>query len=83
MNNTYEAEKDLAVSMKDLNLKYRDLDYRPDPNSTPLVKDGMIYYLDNLINGEMLDSARNVVFSARLFFPLDEEINFRYEELLK
>lgn len=83
MNNSYEAEKDLAESMKSLNAKYRDLDYRPDPTSTPLVKDGMIFYLDNLINGEMLDSARNVVFSARLFFPLDEEVNFRYEELLK
>lgn len=83
MNNAYDAEKDLASSMKDLNAKYRDLNYRPDPVSTPLVKDGMIYYLDNLINGEMLDSARNVVFSARLFFPLDDEINLRYDELLK
>ena len=83
LNNQIEASRQLAVSMTGLNAKYRDLDYRPDPRSTSMVQSEMIFYLDQLINTEQLDSARKVVFSARLFFPLDKEVSRRYEDLVQ
>ena len=82
LNNGYEAARNISKSMIGLNLKYRDLDYQPDRQSAPMVQEQIIFYLDQLINTEQLDSARNVVFSARLFFPLDEEVNKRYEDLV-
>ncbi|MFT5279294.1 MAG: hypothetical protein ACI9P8_000929 [Bacteroidia bacterium] len=82
LNNGYEASRNISKAMIGLNLKYRDLDYQPNRQSSPMVQDQIIFYLDQLINTEQLDSARKVVFSARLFFPLDEEVNKRYEDLV-
>jgi hypothetical protein len=83
LNNQYEAARNIAQAMIGLNAKYRDLDYQPDKNSVQMVQEEIVFYLDQLINTEQLDSAKNVVFSARLFFPLDEQVNQRYEELMK
>ena len=83
LNNQAEAERSISESMLNLNAKYRDLDYQPDPKSSSIVQKEIIYYLDQLINTEQLDSARKVVFSARLFFPLDDEVNKRYEDLVR
>ncbi len=83
LNNEYEAARNISQAMAGLNEKYRDLDYEPDKNSARLVQKEIIFYLDQLINTEQLDSAKKVVFSARLFFPLDENVNRRYEELMK
>lgn len=83
LNNQVEAERTISESMVNLNTKYRDLDYQPDPKSSSLVQKEIIYYLDQLINTEQLDSARKVVFSARLFFPLDDDVNKRYEDLVQ
>lgn len=82
LNNGNEASRSISKAMTGLNQKYRDLDYQPDKQSAPMVQDQIIYYLDQLINTEQLDSARKVVFSARLFFPLDEAVNKRYEDLV-
>lgn len=81
LNNGADASRNISKAMTSLNLKYRDLDYQPDRNSASLVQDQILFYLDQLINTEQLDSARKVVFSARLFFPLDKEVNKRYEDL--
>lgn len=81
MNNYAEAERELEVCFPLLTESYKDLDYKPDPVSTPPMKVAIGYYIDHLVENSYLDSARNVVFAARLFFPLDKEINKRFEEL--
>ena len=60
---------------------YRDLEYEPDPISSPLLKDAVIFYIDHLVKNSLADSAKTITLSARVFFPLDEEINKRYKEL--
>ena len=82
LNNVAEASRNISKAMTSLTLKYRDLDYQPDKKSAPMVQDQIVFYLDQLINTEQLDSARKEVFSARLFFPLDDEVNKRYENLV-
>ncbi|MBL4586233.1 MAG: hypothetical protein JKX84_04125 [Flavobacteriales bacterium] len=81
LNNTFDAERDINVAFPVLEKNYRDLNYQPDPVSSPLLKDAVIYYIDHLVENSFIDSAKSITLSARVFFPLDEEINKRYKEL--
>lgn len=78
---TFEAEKAIMASYPVLEQSYRDLNYTPDPISSPLLKDALIFYIDHLILNNYVDSARNVTMSARVIFPLDDEIKAKLEEL--
>lgn len=81
MSSAFEAEKALSEAMPDLVEKYRDLDYEPDPISSTLLKPNMLFYIDYLAENAYLDSARKVTMSARVFFPLDEDIKQRLQQL--
>jgi len=81
LNNHSEAERGLNVSLPKLTESYKNLEYKPDPTSSTLLKDAVVYYIDYLRENALADSARSVAFSARLFFPLDQEINKRFKEL--
>lgn len=74
LSSMFEAEKDISASFPVLEQNYRDLDYKPDPISSPLLKDAVVYYIDHLTNNNYKDSARTVLLTARVFFPLDEQI---------
>lgn len=74
MSSMYEAEREIKASFPILEENYRNLDYQPDPVSSPLLKPAVIYYANHLINSNYADSAKTVLLSARVFFPLDEEI---------
>ncbi len=76
---TYDAEKDIAESFPVLDQRYRDIDYVPDPATSPLLKDAVVYYIDHLILNAYVDSARTVAMTARVFFPLDEGIKATLE----
>ncbi|MGB0917105.1 MAG: tetratricopeptide repeat protein, partial [Flavobacteriales bacterium] len=73
-NAAFEAQKAISRSFPILEKNYRNLDYNPDPISSPLLKPALVYYIDKLIEDAYTDSARNVVLSARVIFPLDEDI---------
>jgi len=79
LNSYSEAERNLKKAMPELSGRYRDLDYQPDPVSSPLLRPAMLFYIDHLIENGYTDSARNVTMNARVFFPLDEEIKTRME----
>ena len=81
LNSMYEAEKEMKIAFPNLTSAYKDLGHKPDPVSSPLLKDATLYYIDHLVNNNYLDSAKTAVLSARLFFPLDENITKRYNEL--
>ncbi|MFC2175715.1 hypothetical protein ACFLR1_01925 [Bacteroidota bacterium] len=81
LNNYGEAEREINVSLPELTEKFKDLNHQPDPISSPLLKDAVVSYIDHLTENMYTDSARSAVFSARLFFPLDEGINERYQKL--
>lgn len=81
LSSMYEAEKEIQASFPALEEKYRDLDYKPDPISSPLLKDAVVYYIDHLTQNNYLDSARTVLLTARVFFPLDEDIKKKLEDL--
>ncbi len=81
LNNSFDAERELQASFPVLEANYRDLEYEPDPISSPLLKDAVVYYIDHLVENSFVDSARTITLSARVFFPLDEEINKRYKDL--
>jgi len=81
LNNTFDAERDIKTAFPVLEANYRNLDYQPDPVSSPLLKDAVLYYIDHLVENSYIDSAKKITLSARVFFPLDEEISDRYEEL--
>ena len=73
-NADFEAEKAISASFPVLEKNYRNLEYKPDPISEPLLKGALVYYIDKLIADAYVDSARNVILSARVIFPLDEDI---------
>ncbi|MFT6027891.1 MAG: hypothetical protein ACI8P5_002165, partial [Bacteroidia bacterium] len=73
-NADFEAEKAITASFPVLEKNYRNLEYKPDPISSPLLKGALVYYIDKLIADAYVDSARNVILSARVIFPLDEDI---------
>tara|TARA_R110000868_G_scaffold181931_2_gene422885 strand:+ start:218 stop:955 length:738 start_codon:yes stop_codon:yes gene_type:complete len=81
MSSMYEAEKEIKKSFPVLEGNYRNLEYKPDPISSPLLKPSVIYYADHLVSSNFTDSARKVLLSARVFFPLDEEIKQKLEDL--
>jgi len=81
LSNHSEAERGLQESLPKLTESYKNLDYKPDPTSSPLLREAVVFYIDYLRENSLQDSARNVAFSARLFFPLDKEINQRFNEL--
>ncbi|MBI1289357.1 MAG: hypothetical protein GC178_17455 [Flavobacteriales bacterium] len=81
LSSMYEAEKEIGASFPVLEEKYRDLNYKPDPISSPLLKDAVIYYIDHLTQNNYLDSARTVLLTARVFFPLDEDIKKKLQDL--
>lgn len=77
----FEAEKAISASFPILKENYRDINYTPDPISSPLLRDAMVFYIDDLVANTYLDSARTVTMAARVFFPLDDEIKSKLEEL--
>lgn len=81
LSSMYEAEREIKASFPILEASYRNLDYVPDPISSPLLKPAVEYYADYLINNNFGDSARTVLLSARVFFPLDEKIKQKLQDL--
>lgn len=81
LSSMYEAEREIKASFPVLEANYRNLDYRPDPISSPLLKPAVMFYADHLINSNYADSAKTVLLSARVFFPLDEEIKQKLQDL--
>ena len=80
-NAAFEAEKAISVSFPILEKNYRNLDYKPDPISSPILKGALVYYIDKLIEDAYVDSAKNVALSARVIFPLDEDIKAKLASL--
>lgn len=80
-NADFEAEKAISQSFPILEKNYRNLDYKPDPVSSPLLKGALVYYIDKLIEDAYVDSAKNVVLAARVIFPLDEDIKAKLQNL--
>ncbi|MCF8459706.1 MAG: hypothetical protein K9G46_03200 [Flavobacteriales bacterium] len=81
LSSMYEAEREIKASFPILEASYRNLDYVPDPISSPLLKPAVEYYADYLINNSFGDSAKTVLLSARVFFPLDENIKKKLQDL--
>lgn len=81
LSSAYEAEREIRASFPVLEENYRDLNYKPDPISSPLLKDAVVYYIDHLTANNYLDSARTVLLTARVFFPLDEDIKSKLEAI--
>jgi tetratricopeptide (TPR) repeat protein len=81
LNSYGEAERVLQEALPELQEKYRDLDYEPDPITSPLLKPNVMFYIDHLVENSYADSALNLARSARVFFPLDEEVKQRLESL--
>ena len=81
LSNHSEAERALRESLPKLTESYKNLEYKPDPTSSPLLREAVVFYIDYLRENAYQDSARSVAFSARLFFPLDKDINQRFNEL--
>lgn len=81
MNNTAEAERLIAEALPRIEASYRDLSFRPDPVSSPLLRDAVMYYIDHLAMYDMRDSAREAAFVGRIIFPLDEDFKFKAESL--
>jgi tetratricopeptide (TPR) repeat protein len=77
----FEAERAISASFPVLQENYRDIDYTPDPISSPLLRDAMVFYIEDLVANTYLDSAKSVTMAARVFFPLDEEIKSKLNEL--
>jgi len=81
LNAYTDAGRILAEALPEIKENYRDLDYEPDPISSPLLKPNVIFYLDHLVENNYADSAKNLALAARVFFPLDEEIKSRLESI--
>ncbi|MFM1876708.1 MAG: hypothetical protein RL266_2445 [Bacteroidota bacterium] len=81
LSSMVEAEKEIGEAFPVIERNYRDLSYEPDPVSSPLLKPNVIYYIDHLLAGNYADSAKTVLMAARVFFPLDEEIKQKLQEL--
>lgn len=81
MNNVAEAEKLITESLPRIEASYRDLSFKPDPVSSPLLRDAVLYYIDHLAMNNLRDSARDAAFVGRIIFPLDEDIKFKAESL--
>lgn len=81
MNNTAEAEKLISEAFPRLETSYRNLSFTPDPISSPLLRDAVVYYIDHLAMRQQTDSARHAAFVGRIIFPLDEEIKQKAESL--
>lgn len=81
MNNTSEAEKLISEALPRIEANYRDLSFKPDPISSPLLRDAMLYYIDHLELQSQRAMARDAAFVGRIIFPLDEEMRFKAESL--
>jgi hypothetical protein len=81
MSNTVDADKSIAEALPRLEANYRDLNFKPDPISSPLLRDAVIYYIDHLTMLNLKDSALQAVFIGRMIYPLDEEIKKKGESL--
>ncbi len=81
LSSMYEAEREIKASFPILEANYRNLSYVPDPISSPLLKPAVTYYADHLIGSSYVDSAKTVLLSARVFFPLDENIKEKLNDL--
>lgn len=81
MNSMYAAEKEIQESFPELETRYRNLAYKPNHISAPLLKPSVLYYAEHLMNSNYPDSARAVLLSARVFFPLDQEIKLMLQGL--
>jgi tetratricopeptide (TPR) repeat protein len=81
LNAFFDAEREIREAFPLIEESFRNLDYEPDPISSPLLKPNVLYYIDHLVENSYADSARKVTMAARVFFPLDEEIKSRLESL--
>lgn len=74
LGNTAEGERLMAEAMPRLDASYRDLAYKPDPVSTPLLREALVFYIGHLKDSGQRQQAREASFSGRIIFPLDEEV---------
>ncbi len=81
LSSLYEAGKEISVSFAELEKNYMNMDYKPDPISSPMLKDALLYYVDHLVGLSYVDSARNVLQSSRVIFPLSEELKTKLQDL--
>lgn len=81
MHNYFDAQRAMSKVFPKLEQHYRDLDYKPDPITSSYFKSDLISYTDHLLEAAYQDSARKVLLSGRIFFPLDEEIKQRLQNL--
>jgi tetratricopeptide (TPR) repeat protein len=81
LNAYFEAERTIREALPVIEENFRNLEYEPDPISSQLLKPNVLFYIDHLIESNYADSAKNATLSARVFFPLDEEIKSRLESL--
>jgi hypothetical protein len=74
LGNTAEGERLMAEAMPRLDASYRDLAYKPDPVSTPLLREALVFYIGHLKDSGQRQQAREASLSGRIIFPLDEEV---------
>lgn len=81
MGSMFEAEREINASFPILKENYRNLDYQPNPISSPLLRSAVLDYAEHLKATNYTDSAKKVLLSARVFFPLDDEIKLKLQDL--
>ena len=81
LNAFFDAERTIREAFPIIEESFRDLNYEPDPISSPLLKPNVLYYIDHLIENSYADSARKVTMAARVFFPLDEEVKSKLQAI--
>lgn len=81
MGSLYEAEREIKASFPILKENYRNLEYQPNPISSPLLRSAVLDYAEHLMVSNYTDSAKTVLLSARVFFPLDDEIKLKLQDL--
>ncbi len=81
LGNTAEGERLMAEAMPSLDASYRDLAYKPDPVSSPLLREALVFYIGHLKDSGQRQQAREASFSGRIIFPLDEEVKGLAEAL--
>jgi tetratricopeptide (TPR) repeat protein len=79
--NTAEGERLAAEALPRLDSSYRDLAYRPNPISSPLLREALVSYIIHLRDSGQRQLAREASLSGRIIFPLDEEVKGLAEEL--
>lgn len=81
MNYAAEGEKLISETLPRLENSYRDMAYVPDPVSSVLLRDAFLYILDHLSRTGQREAGQNAAFTARIIFPLDDDIKLKAEAL--